>query len=245
MLSVPQAALVQEGTTGTTFSSGKPITLVCGPVTFPGGAPLTTDNAETAGFVLYREAPAGARSVWDEDAKSWLPETASPPPQPLMYQAPNWQGILVATGPNDAAGMPKFESAGPSGLPRYFARCRFAGRDASQELHRADSGPTQSIALAGASDDDRVGALIDPDTKAATELRLFLKDAGLTERARLAIRAVTGGYEIELSTPAATALLAADGAILLSPAPGHNVKISGGLDVKGPITVNGTTLDVP
>jgi hypothetical protein len=245
MLSVPAATLVQEGKPGATFSSGKPITLACGPVTFPGGSPLTVDNAETAGFLLYREAPAGTRSVWDEATKTWMPETASPAPQTLMYDAATWQAILVAAGPKDAAGAPKLEPAGPSGLPRYFARCRFAGRDAAQDHHSGDSAPTQDFALAGPSEDDRAGGVIDPDMKNAKELRLFLKDGGLVERASLAIRAAAAGFEIELRTPIASALLAADGSIALKPGPGKTVTVAGGLDVSGPITVNGTELDVP
>jgi hypothetical protein len=93
--------------------------------------------------------------------------------------------------------------------------------------------------------DDRVCVKIDPDPKEATEVRLFLTDAGLVERGSVAIRAAGGGFEVELTAAGARARLAADGSIELTPLAGHPVKVTGTLDVTGAITVNGTQLAVP
>jgi hypothetical protein len=245
VLDVPTAKLVQDDKPGTVLSAAKPMTLVCGPVTFPGGAPLTADNATTAAFLLYREGAGGTRAIWDELGKRWVPDTTPPAPQPLMFADPVWQAILLAAGVKDVASARKLEPAGPSGQPRYFARCVFSGTDAAKQGHDGASPPTQVVQLVAPGGDDRVGVKIDPDPKEATEVRLFLTDAGLVERGSVAIRAAGGGFEVELTAAGARARLAADGSIELTPLAGRPVKVTGTLDVTGAITVNGTQLAVP
>ncbi|MFQ5857422.1 MAG: hypothetical protein ACE5LU_17590 [Anaerolineae bacterium] len=240
-LIVPPPTLSQEGATGNRFVAEKPIQLSCGPVTFPDGASLIPENAVEFGFLLYREEAGGTTKVWDEEAQSWLPESASPDPQSLFYRDDKWQSILVAIGQKDKANQDKFGTNRLTGFPKYSARCFFRGKDVQGIEHIGASPKSQAVEVLGFGERDRAGLAIEPkdkDPSEATRIYLFLRDASLTERGRIVIREQGGAFRIELVVNGTRLALTSGGDIVLSPSPGHVVRVEGDVLVNGNLTAH-------
>lgn len=239
-LTVPLPTLSQEGVTGARLKADQPIKLACGPVTFPSGAPLTLENVVKFGFLLYRQT-GGANEAWNEETKRWVPESPAPDPQPLFYQEDKWQSILVAVGQKDQANQNKFGTNPLTGLPKYFVRCFFRGKDATGREHAGESVASAAVEVIESSEQIKGGLTMNPrDAAAATEVRLFLKDAGLlAEQGKILIREAGGGFEIELSTASgAKVMITNSGEIQLNPASGQIVHINGNVMVDGDITAD-------
>lgn len=245
-LSVPQPMLSQKGAIGNRLVAEKPIDLSCGPVSFPDWTILTPENAVLFGFLVYRERPGGITEVWDEKARSWIPDNALPDYQPLFPSDRNWKSILVAIGQKDHTDQVKFGTNRLIGFPRYFIRCFFKGKDALGSEHVGHSPPSQFVEILGIGEQDRAGLAIEPKSPAeARQISLFLKDSVLAERGKIVIREDGGGFLIELQVNGARLEMSKDGGIVLFPAPGQRVRVEGDLSVNGAIMVSGTLLNVP
>jgi len=243
-LTVPAPTLAQKEVSGNTFFAEKPIDLSCGPVTFADSSPLTAANAVKFGFILFREGAAPIPEAWDENGKSWV--AGNPEPQSLFFQDGSWRSLLVAIGQKDSNGQDKLYTNRATGLPKYFVRCFFQGRDASGLEQSGESPKSQSIEVLGVGEQNRAGLAISPsDPVKATEISLFLKDTSLSDRGSIVIRQDPGGFLIELSVSGAKVTLGTDGRIVLSPAAGRGVQIQGDLAVQGNVLVNGINLNVP
>lgn len=226
-LIVPRPTLSQNGSASSVLASDKPIQLACGPVTFPDGTALTIASVTQSGFgfLLYRAVAGGAGEVWDESARAWLPESSAPGYQLLFYKDDKWQSVLVAVGQKDRAGSDKF-GAGYA----YSVRCFFRGKDAQGVEHAGESARSQAVQIVSSEEQNRAGLAIAPRSlpTAATELRLFLKDDGLVERGQIIIRRAGGGFQIELLASGARLALETSGDIVLTPAPGRDVRVTQG-----------------
>jgi hypothetical protein len=245
-LTVPAPALTQKDVNGHTFFAEKPIDLSCGPVTFPDSTPLTPANALQFGFTLFREGVAPIPEAWDESGKSWVPGDSLPEPQSLFLQDGTWRSLLLAIGQKDSHAQDKLHTNMATGLPKYFVRCFFRGKDASGVEQSGESPNSQSFQVLGVGEQNRAGlGITPPDPVIATEISLFLKDSTLTNRGSITIRQDPGGLLIELSVNGAKVTLGTDGGIVLSPSPGQGIQIQGDLEVQGNVLVNGVNLNVP
>ena len=238
-LTVAQPTLSQPEAEGHRLMASKPIDLACPAPVTPDGAPLPIERAEAFAFRLFRNAAAG-EEVWDPEGKRWLAGTERPAAEPLFPTDAGWAGLLVAIGQKDAAGAERMASDSDSGLPTYFVRCAFAGRDNAGISHAGESPPSPAVAVVAVADENRAGLAMEPDDPAAArELRVFLRDTpGGTERGRLIIRE-NGGIECVLEAGGATVTLQSDGDIVLSPAAARRVRIDGPLRVEGTIRATG------
>jgi hypothetical protein len=248
-LTVPRPTLTSPGATGSQLAAEQPITLACGPVTFPDGAALSPENvAQTPGYLLFREG-GGAAEVWNEQDKAWAPEQPAPARQEMFPKDGQWQAILIGIGQKDRDGNEKLATNLVGGLPRYFVRCFFRGRDAQQAEHDGVSPPSQPVAVFAPGTRDRAGLTMSPKSPAtAQEIRLFLKDAALTgERGQVVIRQSGGGFQVELVAGAARVVLQPNGDITLRPGAGGVVRVEGNLAVSAgnTISVGGVPLLVP
>jgi len=245
-LTVPAPALTQKDVSGGRFLAEKPIDLSCGPVTFPDASPLTTDNAVKPGFLLFREGALSMAEAWDENGKKWVSGSPQPEPQSLFFRDGSWRALLLGIGQKDSSGQDKLYTNQSTGLPKYFVRCFFQGKDASGAEQSGESPKSQSVEVLGVGQKNRAGVGITPrDPLTAHEITMFLKDASLLNQGSVVIRQAPGGLRIELSVSGAQVALESDGGIVLSPSAGKAVKIQGDLEIQGDIRVNGISLNVP
>src|SRR5687767_6635372 len=107
-LTVPEPTLTSPGVIGAVLGSEKPINLLCGPVTLPGGKTLGPTTATHFGYLLFRETAPGLVAVWDEKNQTWSPPATTVEEQQLFPEEPMWKSILVAVGQKDSAGADKF-----------------------------------------------------------------------------------------------------------------------------------------
>ena len=248
-LSVPFPILQQDGAIGPIFVAEKPFNLLCGPVSFADGTPLAVENALQFTFLIYRQNLGGTIEAWDEKAGTWVPEIPPPEPQPLFPSDGKWKTILVAIGQKDKAspiGADKFASDPATGFPKYSAKCFFKGRDTAKVEHGGTSARSQSIEILQTGVRDRAGLAITPaPADQAKHISLFVKDAALVERGTILIEQGSGGFVIELKVSGASVKLNEQGGILLTPATGQEVRVTGDLAVAGVVRVNGLALNVP
>jgi hypothetical protein len=238
VLVVPAPTLTQEGATSTRLSAAKPIAFACGPVSFPTGEPLELPQATEHGFRLLRDRGGGAE-VWDEEAKVWRPGTAvTPGSQPLFVKDGIWQGILVATGQQDAGGAPKLLSDPVTDIPRYWVTCVFRGVDAAGVEHGGESPPSPTFEVLPAGAENLGGVALEPEEKPkeATRIRMFLADTPGHEVGRVVIARSGSGATVTLTAGGATVVLNAAGAIDLTPATGQRVTVNGNLHITGTLS---------
>jgi hypothetical protein len=239
-LEVPQPTLGQAGAPGSVLSSAQPIDLACGPVTFPDGVPLVPgDRFVAAGFRLLRGSGGG--EAWDAAAKAWVPVDAEPAPEPLFFEGGTWRGLLVAVGEKDeVTGADKLATDAASGEPQYAIRCLFAGIDSGGAPHDGSSPASEPVQVIQVAGRDRAGLRIDTEAPAdATEVRMFLADAGLAERGSVLIKQEGAGYRAEIAASGARVSLLPNGAIELVPAAGRLVTVTGDMAVTGDLDVTG------
>lgn len=197
-------------------------------------------NAQTFGYRLTR-AMGTVKQVWDEEAKAWVADTPGVKPQPLFFKDNAWQTVIVATGQKDGAGYDKFDLT-----LTYAARCYFEGRDATGTSQNGTSMPSAPFRLVRSADKNRAGLAISPETPTeATDLKIFLKNAGLVELGKIELVADLSGFRILIMGNGAQVQLAPNGEIVLQPASGQQVRVEGNLTVNGTVTVNGIPLNVP
>ena len=252
-LVVSAPVLKQEENTGTKFVADKPFSLRCESVTFPDGSELTPEKAGQFGYITFRQLSSGDVEAWDEQQKSWIPETNLPAPGTLAYMDNVWQTVLVAIGQKDQAGQDKFATDKSTGYPKYFARCYFNATDSTGAEQQGTSPNSQAVEIAAVGENNRAGLAINSEDPAdATEVRVYLKDAALTaEKGVVAIREQGSGLEIALNNSTAVITLTNDGDILLTPALSRSVQINGDLtvngnvNIQGTLSVNGVVLTVP
>jgi hypothetical protein len=237
-LAVPQPTVTFDDAGGGTAALEKPVTVLLGPVTDSGVA-VTPAALTRSGIALRRRAAAGAQvEIWDDGAKSWLPETPalsdnSAKPIAVAYKPgdPNpWQGIVVAAGMKDAAGAPVLAKAS-QGYPQYTVGGTFAATDGA-----AGDGP-QSAPITFASVSDRnlvvLGAGDGEQVDQATQARLLLKDTSLQVIGGLTVLRDYPGATVRLDNAAgASVVLHADGSIELTPAAGRGVRIAGDVETE-------------
>jgi hypothetical protein len=242
-LSVPTPILSVDGSPVSETGADKAVTLSCGPVLLPDGSPLVAEDTTAFGFRLLRRNASGTLQLWDEAATGWVASAETVDPAPLAFQDGRWQMILAAMGPKDADGNDKLATDRASGYPEYLVRCDFRGRDASGTEHAGTSPPSSPLRIYPAGSDHKAGLATTPAIPAAaTEIRLYLKDAALVERGSVRITATSGGYRIELVTPTARVRLESNGDIVLTPASGAKVKVEGDLEVRDALTAGGRVL---
>jgi hypothetical protein len=225
------------------LASTKPIQIVTGPVAFPDGTPVLPEHAgANAGFRLYRRTGAGPAEAWDAERKQWVPERPAPAPEQLFFNEGSWQALLMPIGAKDAGGRDKFDLDLPAA--RYSVELVFSAARPDQPQQSGTSPRSDAIGLVKAGEDNKVGVAINKkDPKDATEIKLFLKDAGLQERGSVAIRAVFGDHELELVCGSARVTMSSAGEIRLEPAAGQTVRIDGVLDIVGNARLNGAQVD--
>jgi hypothetical protein len=248
-LIIPTPALYQKDSDGIVFASEKPVNLSCGEVLFSDGRVLPSEGAEIHGFLLFRQTASGSTEVWDDstEAREWKAGGTEVMPSPLAFYEGKWQTIFVASGQKDKDGKDKFAL---DQTTKYFVRLLFAGIDEAGVEQRGVSVDTSLWSLMAPGTANRAGLTMEPpdtDPSKASEVRLFLKDAGRSgEKGTIAIREKTSGFEIEVTTNGARILLTGDGSIELSPAPSKqvtvlgNIAVHGTFDILGALRVNGT-----
>ncbi len=236
-LTVPKPTLTGELAADGHTKQAKPIEVVCGAVSLPGGQGLELANAARFGFLIYRAGP-GPLEVWDPAGRVWRNGASTAPGtvelKPLLRQNDgSWKGTLVAIGEKDATGADVFSVDTGAGMPRYMVRCYFAARQPADEGVSDWSDP---ILLAGLDTGFRVGVASDPKApESARQITVFAKDAALSTRAHVTLYSEDPTRRLELSALTAGGtvriLIRMDGSIALEPAPGRSVVIAGDIDV--------------
>ena len=232
-LVVPAPVLSQPKSTAPTFSAVMPINVACGPVTFPDGSLLTLQAAEISGWRLFRELNGGIRQVWNPDSASWQPEATEVTLGPVFFQNDTWQSIVIDT---DQA---IFATDVTTGFPKYMLRCFFRGKDAEGNSHDGSSPSSAQFEASAPGQQDRGVISIVPDPETATEMRLSLRDASLTEQAHISIRRSGSAFIVELAAGSALITLRSNGAITVNPAGAAQLRVEGDLNVNGRVLVRG------
>ena len=234
-LTVPAPALAFEDAGAGAAALEKPVQVTFAPVTASGAA-LAPAALSVFGYsVQRRTAPGAALEVWDDGAKTWVPDQpgAEARPAALAYRDGDpspWLGLLVAGGTRDAAGDPAFAKA-RNGYPLYSVRGSFTDKAG----HSATSPPSPNLTFAGAADRNLmvIGPGQDEKPEAATQSRVLLKDTGLTVIGGLTVSRDSPGAVVTLDNAAgAGVVLRADGSIELRPAPGKAVVVSGDMETE-------------
>jgi hypothetical protein len=235
VLTVPQPTLSQEGTAGNWLTVQKPIKVACGPVRFPDGTAVGTENVVQCGFSLYRERTVGTVEVWDKTGKVWTTLGSAPERETLFFMEDKWQSVIVAVGQKDRANQNKFGTDPLTRFPNYFVRCSFVAKDVQGSEHTGESTNSQAVEIVDPSEQKRAGLSMEPmDPADAREIRLFLKDAALVdEQGKIVIKEDGGGFLIELKSSGAMLAINKDGEITLNPRPGQAVRIEGDVHVNG------------
>lgn len=245
MLTVATPELTSDGQAAMQFIAEQSIDVQCAQVSFVDGGVFLPENASVFGFHLYRKLDATTIQIWDEEQKSWQPETQVPEPMTLAYKDDLWQMVIVPLGLTDQADQPRFATDLTTRYPKYFVRCVFEGTDADGITLTGSSSPSQEVEIYDAGATQRASLTMEPeDPTTAEEIRLFLKDAALTaEQGTIAIRQQGAGFEIEVAVSGAKVLLNSDGDIVLTPQAGRQAQVVGDLGVNGNLHVSGN-LDV-
>jgi len=239
MLNVSTPVLSQENAPGYDFVAEKLITVECGSVTFPDGDTLNPDLVTRAGYLLQRDAGAGAVEMWDKQTQMWVGQPAEQDVQPMFLKNGKWQGLLVALGQNDASGDKKFGTDQSTGYPKYSVCCLFKGKRNALDVQAQEgmspaSSPVQ-ISLPGSG--NRAGLTMVPeDPTIATEIRLYVKDAVFSERGFVSIRQSSGSVLLEIVAAGARISIMPDGRLVLTPGSGQGVQVEGNLFVTGIVT---------
>jgi hypothetical protein len=220
------------------------VTITFPAVHFPDGTAMSADDYAGAYALLTRAAAAGAPiEVWHAALKRWRPADELDPARifglplvpPLEGDEP-WRTVLIASGQNDATGVPFIASAS-GGFPQYRVRGLFRARRGSTEA--VGLGPEGApLLFASATASARFGATLTPDAEYPTRVQLTLKNAAARPVALIELDAAGGHPALTLrscdsvGTPHASVTLEADGDIFLSPAAGRRVVITSDLEVE-------------
>ncbi|MEP6817666.1 MAG: hypothetical protein ABI873_19180 [Marmoricola sp.] len=231
-LLIPTPTLGYEPVTPGIAVLEKPVNLSVGPVLL-GGTPLAPVGLTASGYFTFRRAtPSSPSEVWDSDHKAWVldpaPDLAHLKATELAFTNQQWQGIVVAAGSTDAAGMPQFAKA-VGGFPSYSFRAWFQTPTGS----RGVSAPSVALGFVGVSDRNLliVGPAEGEKAEDATEARLALKDTSLHELGSVRIRRDSPGAAVMISNAAGgSVVLRPDGSIELRPAGGTRVRVVGELE---------------
>jgi hypothetical protein len=244
-LTVPQPLLTFEPLVAGVAALEKPVRVQCDNVTTPSGAVFGAEQLGTggaAGYFIYRQQPTAPPEIWDEAQKRWVAETATAldelKPKPFAFQPQEplpWQGIIVAVGQKDADDAAQF-STGVTGFPQYFVRALFVDADGGAPV-RGLSAPSLPLRFLSAGEGMRAGLRVVPDGKpaSATQLEVFLLDAGRQVLGTVQIKADGGAGRIEISNRASAAgasaviRLVPGGDVELEPAAGASVVVKGPL----------------
>lgn len=235
MLTVPDPALAYEPLAPGVAALELPLTVVFAPVDRD-GATLGLPDLATFGLVVRRRTGGGSLpEVWAPQTKQWLPDTGPDPvrSQPLAFitgQPQPWQGLVVAAGTVDAAGLPVFDQ-GVGGFPSYS----FAGVFVTHDGEVGASG--NSLAVTFAPVTDRNLMVIGPGDgekpEKATKTRVQLRNTDLATIGGLVIDRATPGAEVTLgNSTGAFIVLRPDGSIELHPATDHKVIVVGDLETE-------------
>ncbi len=211
----------------------KPVTVFSPPPIFPDGHVFALADLGSAGFLTYRVfALGGAEEVWDEDAKLWKPsaglDVSTLKVTPFAPQDGAWQGVLVAAGKKDGAGVDVFLPT-DSIYPNYFFRSRFTSMVDGAELFGL-SAPSLSLRFISSQDAQLGGIRLGPGESAenATQVRLFLRNEFKIDIGWALIETVGGGTQVIIANQAgASVTMTTSGDIILSPAPGRNLQVDG------------------
>jgi len=225
--------------TGAAPELEQPVEVGLAAVRYPEGVALAPESGlAKLGVFVYRLAGAG-EEIWNEGEQQWqgapgdLASLAALEPlalAPGKKGAPlPWQGVLVAAGQKDKHDAERFAAAA-GGTPRYRLRAFAAAkRDAIE--YAGLSAASAELAFVSAAEGKRFELVMEPEKiKECERMRFLLKDAALREAAYVELRA-SGGREVEIvncdasGQPLASVRLAADGDIVLKPAPGKGVAI--------------------
>jgi hypothetical protein len=243
-LLVPSPALTFKPVGGRYAPLENAVTLSFSAIHFPDGSAMTADDFAGAQALLSRRMAAGSGvDVWDGTARAWRPagsvnlnQLTGVPLVPPKIGATAWEGVLVAAGQKDAAGVPQIQPAAAH-FPQYRLRGVFranrGGADASGL--GPESGPLEfASAVAGA----RFGADLSPDADGATRVRIVLRDATARATGMLEIDTSAGNAVVTLAnfdglgSALATVTLQADGAIRIAPSAGRRVILAGDLEAE-------------
>jgi hypothetical protein len=247
-LSVPTPRLQQNGGSSPVLVAEKPIGLSCSPVLFPDGTSLTALNTLKANFLLYRQLFGGARQIWDDQMKSWGAPSPTVKPQSLFWneKVQTWQSVIVAIGNKDSTNHDTFATDLITGFPKYMAQCFFSGRDFAGAQEDGTSPLSAPVTIFSPGKKDQAGLTMNSDDpKTATEIRIFLKDSGLTERGSVVITQDFSGFHVQLIAGGTSVVLSSAGEIVLTPFGGQAVQVNGDLAVSGHLAVNGIQVAVP
>lgn len=235
VLTVPAPTLSFEDAGGGAAALEKPVNVLLDAVT-KGSAPVAAAALAGFGFCVRRRAAAGAQlEIWDDGAKAWSVEQAGPQPKPvaLTYKASDpkpWQGILVAAGMKDGAGVPAFTKAS-GGYPQYTVSGVFTAKDGA-----GGAGPQSApITFASVADKNLVvlGAGDGEQPDQATQARLLLKDNPAHVIGGLTVLRDAPGATVRVENAAgASIVLHADGSIEITPAAGKGLRIAGDVETE-------------
>jgi len=245
LLKVATPEFISDGQAAVQFNAEQSIDVQCAQVSFADSSVFLPENASVFGFHLYRKLDAATTQIWDEEQKSWQPETQVPEPTTLAYKDDIWQMVIVPVGLTDHADQSKFATDLATRYPKYFVRCVFEGTDADGVTVKGFSSPSQEVEIYDAGATQRASLKMEPeDPITAEEIRLFLKDAALAaEQGTIAIRQQGAGFEIEVAVSGANVLLNSAGDIVLTPQAGRQAQVVGDLSVSGNFYISGN-LDV-
>jgi hypothetical protein len=217
----------------------KPVAVKCGAVTFPDLSNFVQTNLGTAGFFMYRQLNVGPAEVWNDENKLWEPDpggnVGTLKTKTLIFKEGDpfpWQTPLVAAGQKDKNDDDQFAKAAPL-FPQYFFRAYFA-TDLNGVSFTGLSGPTAPIRFISAQDAILAGVTIGEDEtpENATELTVFLRDAGRQLIGSFQIFRDGGSSRIEISnrqfgSQRAVIRLLPSGDIEIEPEAGREVIVRG------------------
>lgn len=240
-LVVPTPTLKFEAVAAGVAPLEKPLEVRTAKVLLPDGSEFAQTNLGTAGFFVYRKPSAATTELWNEDAKEWQtdpgPAVSGLKPKPLIFKDGDpipWQAPLVAAGQKDKNEKDQFKKA-KFGFPVYFFRAFFSATLNAVPVSGL-SNPSAAVSFVSALDAIRAGVAIGEDEtpKDATEITVFLRDAGLKTLGSLVIRAEGTSARLELSNSVGGAQRAvlrilANGDLEIHPGGGGNVIVDGPL----------------
>jgi hypothetical protein len=219
----------------------KPIEVRTAKVILPDGSEFAQANLGTAGFFVYRKPSAATTELWNEDLKQWQADPGAAAinlkPKPLIFKEGDplpWQAPLVAAGQKDKNDKDQFKKA-KFGFPVYFFRTFFSATINAAPVSGL-SNPSAAVSFVSALDAVRAGVAVGEDQtpKDATEITVFLRDAGLVTLGSLTIRAEGSSARVELSNsvggaPKAVLRLRPNGDVEILPGGGGNLIVGGPL----------------
>jgi hypothetical protein len=221
------------------------IDLLCGPVLLPDNSPVPSDSKKTKGtYVLYQGDAAGGVWAWDDSTTQWVAgaPTKAQDLYPLSFRkAPGpgyWGSTLMAIGQKDAGGKDKFASLKTTGLPVYYVVCSFTYTEAGGQQFSGASLSSSPVAILAPGATTTASVDVQPLPPApAQSIKLFLNDPAGPNPYQLLLQ-LQPPYA-ELFAAGASIRIGLGGDIVLTPAPGRKVLVSGALDASGGLFVNG------